>query len=71
MVDMVENDEADFDFCDTVPVNLIKPSVGTSIEVLYGWERGKHIVLVAPPEIIVSPWLVYHNHRLFPESKTQ
>lgn len=65
MVDMVENDKADIDACDTVLVNFVKPSVGTSMEVLYGWERGKKIVLVAPPEATVSPWLIYHSHRLF------
>ncbi len=32
MVDMVENDKADIDVCDTVLVNFIKPSVGTSME---------------------------------------
>ena len=65
MVDMVENDKADIDACDTVLVNFVKPSVGTSMEVLYGWERGKKIVLVAPIETTVSPWLIYHSHQLF------
>lgn len=65
MTDMVVNDKADIDACDTVLVNFIKPSVGTSMEVLYGWERGKRVVLVAPPDIAVSPWLVYHSHHVF------
>ena len=65
MRDMVENDKADIDRCDTILVNFVKPSVGTSMEVLYGWERGKNIILVAPREIIISPWLVYHSHQLF------
>jgi len=65
MKDMVENDKADIDACDIVLVNFVKPSVGTSMEVLYGWERGKKIILVAPPEISVSPWLVYHSHHVF------
>lgn len=65
MRDMVENDKADIDTCDTVLVNFVKPSVGTSMEVLYGWERGKNIILVAPRKIVVSPWLVYHSHQLF------
>ncbi len=65
MVDMVENDKADIDGCNAILVNFVKPSVGTSMEVLYGWERGKKIVLVAPPEISVSPWLVYHSHHVF------
>lgn len=65
MRDMVENDKADIDRCDAVLVNFVKPSVGTSMEVLYGWERGKRIVLVAPPGANVSPWLVYHSHKVF------
>ena len=65
MTDMVENDKADIDACDIVLVNFVKPSVGTSMEVLYAWERGKKIILVAPPEIVVSPWLIYHSHRVF------
>lgn len=65
MRDMVENDKADIDSCDVVLVNFVKPSVGTSMEVLYGWERGKRVVLVAAPDINVSPWLVYHSHKVF------
>ncbi len=67
MRDMVENDKRDIDACDTVLVNFVKPSVGTSMEVLYGWERGKNIILVAPAETVVSPWLVYHSHHVFPK----
>jgi nucleoside 2-deoxyribosyltransferase len=66
MRDMVENDKRDIDACDTVLVNFVKPSVGTSMEVLYGWERGKNIILVASPDASVSPWLVYHSHHVFP-----
>jgi hypothetical protein len=65
MVDMVENDKADIDVCDTILVNFINPSVGTSMEVLYGWERGKNVILVAPPDANVSPWLIYHSHHPF------
>ncbi len=65
MIDMVENDKADIDGCDVVLVNFVKPSVGTSMEVLYGWERDKKIILVAPPDKSVSPWLIYHSHGVF------
>ena len=65
MTDMVENDKADIDRCDCVLVNFVKPSVGTSMEVLYGWERGINVVLVAPPDANVSPWLVYHSRARF------
>ena len=66
MLDMVLNDKADIDASDAILVNFLKPSVGTSMEVLYGWERGKMIVLIAPGNSIVSPWLIYHSHHVFP-----
>jgi len=65
MRDMVLNDKADIDNCDIVLVNFVKPSVGTSMEVLYGWERGKSIILVAPSDPIISPWMIYHSHTVF------
>ena len=65
MMDMVVNDKADIDLCNVVLVNFVKPSVGTSMEVLYGWERGKKIILVAPLDTVISPWLVYHSHHIF------
>ncbi len=65
MIDMVENDKADIDASDVVLVNFIKPSVGTSMEVLYAWERGKTVILVTPQSVVISPWLVYHSHHVF------
>jgi len=66
MLDMVLNDKADIDASDAILVNFVKPSVGTSMEVLYGWERGKTIVLIAPSDAVISPWLIYHSHYVFP-----
>lgn len=65
MVDMVDNDKADIDDCDALLVNYIKPSVGTSMEILYGWERGKKVILIAPRDTVISPWLIYHSHHVF------
>lgn len=65
IAEVVENDKADIDDCDILLVNYIKPSVGTSMEILYAWERGKQVVLVAPRDIVLSPWLLYHSHRVF------
>src|SRR6266404_2317251 len=55
MLDMVVNDKLDIDGCDAVLVNFIKPSVGTSMEVLYAWERGKQVVLVVPNGTVIKP----------------
>ena len=64
---IVEDDKALIDGCDILLVNHLKPSVGTSMEILYAWERGKKIYLICEDGEI-SPWLLYHATRIF---KTQ
>jgi hypothetical protein len=44
---IVELDKIDIMNCDVVLVNYDKPSVGTSMEILYAFERGKFVVIVA------------------------
>lgn len=58
--EIVEGDKEDIDGCDGLLVNYDKPSVGTSMEVLYAFERGILIVIVATPGVSISPWLRYH-----------
>lgn len=58
---IVENDKADIDKCDALLVNYVKPSVGTSMEILYAWERKKLIVLLCGWKETLSPWLLYHS----------
>jgi hypothetical protein len=67
---IVENDKADIDRCDLLLMNCPKPSVGTSMEVLYGWENSKRVVVIIPGEGIPSPWLVYHSHAIYRGSVT-
>jgi hypothetical protein len=62
---IIENDKADIDACDFLLVNYMGPSVGTSMEILYAWERGKAVILVTSPGTVLSPWLLYHKHKLF------
>lgn len=62
--EIVENDKLDVDLSTIILVNYVKPSVGTSMEVLYAWERGKTIVVVCPAGEVLSPWLLYHSHRI-------
>lgn len=57
---IVEGDKADIDACDGVLVWFERPSVGTSMEVLYAWERGKPVVVVNRSGKPASPWLTYH-----------
>lgn len=58
---IVEGDKADIDKCDGMLVFFEKPSVGTSMEVLYAYERGTPVVIVNVSGKPLSPWLVYHS----------
>ena len=62
VTEIVENDKADIDCCDYLLVMYTKPSVGTSMEVLYAWERGKPVIVVDQSEKPISPWMAYHAH---------
>ena len=62
---IVEEDKTLIDTCDTLLVNHIKPSVGTSMEILYAWERKKRVLLISNDNEL-SPWLIYHAHKIFP-----
>lgn len=61
---IVEEDKADIDQCDLLLVNHLKPSVGTSMEILYAWEKEKHVFAVCNNGEI-SPWMLYHCHKIF------
>lgn len=65
--EIVELDKADIDRCDVLLVNYDRPSVGTSMEILYGWERDKQIVVVCRSDSVISPWLRYHAHHIVHE----
>lgn len=58
--EIVELDKLDIMKSDAVLVNYDKPSVGTSMEILFAWEQRKVIIVVAPAGVQLSPWLVYH-----------
>lgn len=61
--EIVELDKIDVTNSDVILVNYDKPSVGTSMEILYAWERGKMVVVVSKyGKTGLSPWLLYHSH---------
>ena len=62
--EIVELDKKDIDLCDLLVVSYTKPSVGTSMEILYAWERQKPVVLVCKAGENLSPWLLYHVRRI-------
>jgi hypothetical protein len=63
--EIVEGDKVDIDLSTHLLVHYDKPSVGTSMEILYAWERNKPVIVVAPEGTRLSPWLVYHSTKIF------
>jgi len=61
VVEIVELDKIDIMDCDVVLANCPKPSVGTSMEVLYAYTLGKQVACVVPDVKTASPWLRYHS----------
>jgi len=61
--EIVEKDKDDIDLADVVLVNYLKPSVGTSMEILYAWKQKKPIILFTT-EKHVSPWLTFHCSKI-------
>lgn len=62
--EIVELDKVDVARADALLVNYDRPSIGTSMEILFAWQLGKPIVLVAAPGANLSPWLRYHVHHI-------
>jgi nucleoside 2-deoxyribosyltransferase len=62
--EIVELDKIDVADADIILVNYDKPSVGTSMEVLFAWQIGKRVIVVCREDAVISPWLRYHAHHL-------
>lgn len=58
--EIVEGDKRDIAECDVLLMNCPRPSYGTAMEILYGADRGKEVVVVFPEGAIISPWIRYH-----------
>lgn len=59
--EIVELDKIDIVNSDIILVNYAKPSVGTSMEILYAFERGKLIIVISDENTAISPWMKYHS----------
>lgn len=55
VAEIVEGDKDDILTCDVLLVNYDKPSVGTSMEILFAWQHGKVVVIVAAESPRISP----------------
>lgn len=64
--EIVELDKLDILQADLILVNYDKPSVGTSMEILFAWMNQKPIVVVAGVDTVISPWLRYHASAILP-----
>jgi nucleoside 2-deoxyribosyltransferase len=62
---IVENDKRDIEEAEFVLVNYDRPSVGTSMEILYAHSLGKPVFVVRKPGTELSPWLTYHATEIF------
>jgi hypothetical protein len=62
--EIVENDKEDILFCTHVLVMFDKPSVGTSMEVLFAYEHGLPVHVVNISGRPLSPWMIYHARNL-------
>lgn len=63
--EIVEGDKFDISECDVLLMNCPKPSYGTAMEILYGYERGKRVIAVLPVGTVPSPWVLYHAEVVF------
>lgn len=60
--ELVDLDKRDIMASDITLVNYTRPSVGTSMEILFSWERHMPVVIIDKAENgFISPWLYYHS----------
>jgi hypothetical protein len=63
-VDIVEEDKKDVSESNVVLVYHNKPGVGTSMEILYAFERGIYVLTVGCTGRPLSPWILYHSSKI-------
>ena len=61
---IVGSDKRDIYACDVLLMNAPKPSYGTAMEVLYGYLKGKRVIVVHPEGTVPSPWVVAHANEI-------
>ena len=67
MNEIVNPDKQEIKSCSILLANCWQVSVGTSMEILYAWERNKLIISVIPKNTFISAWIIAHSHRIFHE----
>lgn len=59
--EIVELDKLEVASADCLVVYYSKPSVGTSMEVLFAWGIGIPVLVINAQANPLSPWLMYHS----------
>jgi len=59
--EIVNLDKRDILESDIFICRYIKPSVGTSMEVMFAWLHNIPVIVWADIELELSPWLIYHS----------
>ncbi len=65
MNEIVNPDKNEINNSSILLANCWQVSVGTSMEILYAWERGKIVISVVPENDFVSAWIIAHSHKIF------
>jgi hypothetical protein len=69
--DLVEEDKIDIEMSDVVLVNYEfvgygeNTGAGTNMEIILAWQRAKRVIVVCPEGKLLSPWVVYHSHKVY------
>lgn len=58
--EIVIGDKDDIDTCDVLLMNAPKPSYGTAMEIMYGAQQLKRVLVVLPEDTVPSPWVLFH-----------
>lgn len=62
--EIVMLDKNDIDRSDIIVASVNPVSVGTSMEILYAWQKNK-IILIVSDKKNLSPWMIYHSTKIF------
>jgi len=62
---IVEYDKIDISSSQVLFYRYVKPSSGSSMELLLAHQWGKLNIVMADPDVLVSPWIHYHAQKVF------
>jgi len=63
--EIVSKDKEDILNSDILVYNFLKPSVGSSMEVLFAYQQNKKVIIINSLGQKLSPWLIAHSHATY------